>query len=118
MALPLRQPSAADLRAELRAYRYAPVPALAVAAPVVVHLSAEAVDSWRDEILFGAYTPDPDQWPQDLPPPTPPPFGGRDLPPIDWRPARRPSRAMQLVRAVIVVFVAAFALAQLLDMLA
>lgn len=118
MARPLRQLSAHDLIADLRAYRYAPAPARAVAAPVVIHLSAEAVDSWRDEILFGAYTPDPEQWPQDLPPATPSPFGGRDLPPIAWQPPRRPTRGMQLVRAVIVVFVAAFALAQLLDMLA
>ncbi|MNU93161.1 hypothetical protein D3C71_830970 [compost metagenome] len=96
--------------------RLAPLPA--AAAPVVIHLSAEAVDSWRDQILFGAYTPDPDQWPQDMPPPTPRAFGGRDLPPIAWQPQRRPTRGMQLVRAIIVVFVSAFALAQLLDMLA
>lgn len=118
MARTLRQPSAADLTADFGAYRFAPVPAPAIVAPVVIHLSAEAVDSWRDEIMFGAYTPDPEQWPQDLPPQTPPPFAGRSLPPIDWRPARRPTRGMQLVRAIIVVFVAAFALAQLLDMLA
>ncbi|MGH7019916.1 MAG: hypothetical protein ACREEY_08555 [Brevundimonas sp.] len=114
MARTLRQPSAADLITELGAYRYAPVPAPAVAAPVVIHLSAEAVDSWREEILFGAYTPDPEIYP----PHVPTPLGGRDLPPIAWQPERRPSRAMQLVRAVIVVFVAAFALAQLLDRLA
>ena len=89
MSRPLRLPSAAYLMADLHAYRRAPAPA--VAAPVVIHLSAEAVDSWRDEILFGAYTPDPEQWPQDLPPPTPSPFGGRDLPPIDWHPPAVPT---------------------------
>ncbi|MFC5374756.1 hypothetical protein ACFPIF_19525 [Brevundimonas faecalis] len=110
MAKPLRLPSDADLIAELHAYCRAPAPA--PAAPVVVHLSAEAVDRWRDEILFGAYTPDPDTHP----PHVPTPLGGGDLPPIHWMPARRPTRLMRLVRAVIVVFVAAFALAQMLDM--
>ncbi|WP_312782050.1 hypothetical protein [Brevundimonas sp.] len=40
----------------------------------------------------------------------------RPTPPVPGRPV--PGRLMQLTRAVILVFVAAFALAQLLDLLA
>ena len=41
----------------------------------------------------------------------------RDLPVVAWMPARQPTRLMQLVRAVIVVFVAAFALSQIITAL-
>lgn len=61
-----------------------------------------------------AYAPDPEV--------TPPVIHSdfataRDLPVVAWMPARQPTRLMQLIRAVIVVFVAAFALAQIVSAL-
>ena len=63
---------------------------------------------------LGAYAPDPEA----VPPVEYHQLGEPVLPAVVWiRPRRRPSRAMQLTRATILVFVGAFALSQILSAL-
>lgn len=63
---------------------------------------------------LGAYAPDPEA----MPPVEYHRLGEPALPVVAWQPRhRRPSRAMQLTRATILVFVGAFALSQILSAL-
>lgn len=78
-----------------------------------LHLSDADLDAWRDQLLFGAYAPDPDAAP---PEPTPaPPYAGATPPPVQFlAPPRRHGRVLLAVRAVAVAAVATFAVLQLL----
>lgn len=65
---------------------------------------------------LGAYTPDPDAYPQDWPPVAYQTFAAdtAHLPSIDWQPQhRRPSRAKHLARAIVFSGLGLFALSQL-----
>ena len=78
-----------------------------------VHLTEADLDAWRDEVLFGAYTPDPEACPPPLPDhwtrPTSAPSPVAPSP-VSWMPARREGLIVQAMQAVTGVAIALLAM--------
>lgn len=76
---------------------------------IQIHLSETDVDAWRDEVLFGAYTPDPEACPPPLPDHwtrTAAPASPAAPSPVSWMPARREGLIVQALQTATGVAIA------------
>ena len=81
-----------------------PQPALATPNRVHIPLTDADLDAWRDEVLFGAYTPDPEA----CPPPLPDHWTRTAVAPspVSWMPARREGLIVQALQTATGVAIA------------